>query len=68
MWLYDSIQFTEFNAIVLMWTQHPINTEKLYFLTREKNIDTEDILVANMVSNIKLVNMVNVFTGHSPTF
>ena len=69
MWRNDSIQFTEFNAIILMWTQHRINTEKLYFLTREKNMDTEeDILVANMVSNIRLVNMVNVFTGHSPTF
>ena len=35
-----------------MWTQHRINTEKLYFLTREKNnMDTE-------VKNILAVYMV----------
>ena len=36
MWRYDSIQFREFNAIMLMWTQHRINTEKLYLFTWEK--------------------------------
>ena len=51
---YDSIQFREF--------KHRINTEKLYFLTSEKNsTDTkEDILVA---IDINLINMVNAFTN-----
>ena len=54
MWRYDSIQFREF--------KHRINTEKLYFLTSEKNsTDTkEDILVA---TDINLINMVNAFTN-----
>ena len=54
MWRYDSIQFREF--------KHRINTEKLYFLTSEKNgTDTkEDILVA---IDINLINMVNAFTN-----
>ena len=30
MWRYDYIPFIEFNLIILMWTQHRINTEKLY--------------------------------------
>ena len=42
MWQYDSIQFREFNPIMLMWTQHRINTEKLYFLTREKKTTQEE--------------------------
>ena len=51
---YDSIKFREF--------KHRINTEKLYFLTSEKNsTDTkEDILVA---IDINLINMVNAFTN-----
>ena len=51
---YDSIQFREF--------KHRINTEKLCFLTSEKNsTDTkEDILVA---IDINLINMVNAFTN-----
>ena len=51
---YDSIQFREF--------KHRINTEKLYFLTSEKNsTDTkEDILVA---IDINSINMVNAFTN-----
>ena len=54
MWRYDSIQFREF--------KHRINTEKLYFLTSEKNsTDTkEDIFVA---IDINLINMVNAFTN-----
>ena len=54
MWRYNSIQFREF--------KHRINTEKLYFLTSEKNsTDTkEDILVA---IDINLINMVNAFTN-----
>ena len=54
MWRYDSIQFREF--------KHRINTEKLYFLTSEKNsTDTkEDILVA---IDINLINMVTAFTN-----
>ena len=66
MWRYDSIQFREFNPVILMWTQHRINTEKLYLLTWEKkNMDTEGILV---VIYINLINMVNAFTRHLPTF
>ena len=49
-----------------MWTQHRINTEKLYLLTWEKkNMDTEGILVAIYIS---LINMVNAFTRLLPTF
>ena len=49
---YDSIQFKEFNPIMLMWTQHRINTEKCYIFYLEKNMDTEeDILVAIYIFN-----------------
>ena len=50
-----------------MWTQHRIDTEKLYFLAREKNnTDTkEDILVA---SDINLINMINAFTNFAAEF
>ena len=64
MWRYDSIQFREFNPIILMWTQH-INVEK-YIFQQKKNMATEeDILV---VIYINLINMVNALTGHLPTF
>ena len=46
MWRYDPIYFVEFNSMILVWTQHRINMEKLYFLTRETNsmdTDEEDI-------------------------
>ena len=36
MWRYDSIQFREFNPVILMWAHYRINTEKLYLLTWEK--------------------------------
>ena len=45
-----------------MWTQHRINTEKLYFLTREtSNMETEkeDILAIY----INLINIINAFTS-----
>ena len=61
MWWYDSIQFKEFNPIILMWTQHRINIEKLNFLTREKNnISTEEDVLAICIS---LINMVNAFAN-----
>ena len=42
MWRCNFIQFREFNPIILMWTQHGINTEKLYFLTREEKTTQEE--------------------------
>ena len=57
MWRYDSIQFKEFNPVILMWTQHCINREKLYFLIREKNImntEEKDTLVAMYINLIWL--------------
>ena len=58
---YNSIQFTEFNPILLMQTKHRINKERIYFFTREANkMDTkeEDILAIYII----LINMVNAFT------
>ena len=58
---YDSIQFIEFKPIILMWTQHYINTEKIYFLTREtNNIGTEK---DTLIIYINLINMVNAFNN-----
>ena len=58
---YDAIQFMEFNPIIPMWTQHQINTEKLYFLTREtNNMDTEVDILAIYINSI---NTVNAFTN-----
>ena len=62
MWRYDPIQFIELNPIILMWTEHRINMEKLHFVTREtNNMDNteEDILVIY----INLINMINAFTN-----
>ena len=44
MWLYDSIQFREFNPIMLMWTQYRIKTEKLYLLTWEKVVERKPVV------------------------
>ena len=61
MWQYDSIQFRKFDPIILMWTKHRINTEKLK--KKEKTVTKEgDILVAIYIN---LINMVKV--GLSPS-
>ena len=47
---------------MLMWTEHRINTEKLYFLTREtNNMDTEEEDISAIYIN--LINMINAFTN-----
>ena len=47
-----------------MWTQHRIDTEKLYFLTKEKNkTDTKENILAAIYIN--LINMDNVITNIS---
>ena len=67
MWRYDSIQFRGFNPTILMWTQHRINTEKLYFFTREtNNMDTDE--EDNIAIYITSVNMFNVFTNFQMDF
>ena len=47
-----------------MWTQHRIDTEKLYFLTKEKNkTDTKENILAAIYIN--LINMDNAITNIS---
>ena len=47
-----------------MWTQHRIDTEKLYFLTKEKNkTDTKENILAAIYIN--LINMDNDITNIS---
>ena len=47
-----------------MWTQHRSDTEKLYFLTKEKNkTDTKENILAAIYIN--LINMDNVITNIS---
>ena len=47
-----------------MWTQHRSDTEKLYFLTKEKNkTDTKENILAAIYIN--LINMDNAITNIS---
>ena len=47
-----------------MWTQHRIDTEKLYFLTKEKiKTDTKENILAAIYIN--LINMDNAITNIS---
>ena len=47
-----------------MWTQHRIDTEKLYFLTKEENkTDTKENILAAIYIN--LINMDNAITNIS---
>ena len=58
MWQYKSIQFKEFNPIILTWTQHRIKVNKTIYIASVQTDLVDSMQYINMKNVIKFVKSV----------